>query len=99
MSHLMNQSLLISEPDALLPVIKEIRARCPTSRRVVFVSGNFNVVHPGHLRLLNFAAECGEFLVVGITDDSTPGAMIPAELRLEGVRAINAVNYALLLPI
>jgi cytidyltransferase-like protein len=42
--------------------------------RIVFVSGNFNIVHPGHLRLLNFAAERGEFLVVGVIEDgaSTP---------------------------
>ena len=36
----------------------------PPGSRVVFVSGNFNIIHPGHLRLLNFAAECGDFLIV-----------------------------------
>ena len=35
-------------------------------KRVVFVSGSFNIVHPGHLRLLNFAADCGDLLVVGV---------------------------------
>lgn len=93
----MNQSLLISEPDALLPVIKEIRARCPTSRRVVFVSGNFNIVHPGHLRLLNFAAECGDFLVVGVQADSFKSALLPEQLRLEAVRAIGIVDYGFVL--
>ena len=37
-------------------------------QRVVFVSGNFNIVHPGHLRLLRFAKECGDYLVVGVHD-------------------------------
>ena len=65
--------------------------------RVVFVSGNFNIVHPGHLRLLNFAAECGDFLVVGVTEDGVPGAVIPEQLRLEAVRAISVVDHAFIL--
>jgi rfaE bifunctional protein kinase chain/domain len=67
------------------------------NKRTVFVFGNFNVVHPGHLRLLNFAAECGDFLIVGVTKDDTLGALIPEELRLEGVKAISLVNYAFLM--
>jgi len=31
--------------------------------RTVFVSGHFNVLHPGHLRLLRFAKEYGDRLV------------------------------------
>ena len=36
---------------------------------VVFVSGNFNILHHGHLRLLRFAKECGTKLIVGINSD------------------------------
>ena len=78
-------------------LVNEIRAQCGTDKRIVFVWGNFNVVHPGHLRLLNFASECGDFLVVAVKDDSTPGVVIPQELRMEGIRAISAVDYSLLL--
>jgi len=80
-------------------IVAEIVQRAHDSKRIVFVSGNFNVIHPGHLRLLNFAAECGDFLVVGVTGDDVPGALIPENLRLEGVKAISAVNYAFLLPV
>ena len=66
-------------------------------RKVVFVSGNFNVVHPGHLRLLQLAAECGDFLVVGVNADSDPAITVPAAMRLEGIRAIGVVDYAFLL--
>jgi rfaE bifunctional protein kinase chain/domain len=65
--------------------------------RIVFVSGNFNIVHPGHLRLLNFAAECGDFLVVGVFEDGTPGAVIPEQLRLEAVRSNSVVDHAFIL--
>jgi rfaE bifunctional protein kinase chain/domain len=85
-------------PGSLSEIVANVAARAADAERIVFVSGNFNVIHPGHLRLLNFAAECGDFLVVGVTEDSTPGTFIPQRLRLEGVTAIGAVDYALQLP-
>lgn len=78
-------------------IIEEIRARAPSSERIVFVSGNFNVVHPGHLRLLQFARDCGEFLVVGVHDNTSTGAKLTEAMRLEGVRAISLVDYAFIL--
>src|SRR5688500_3846230 len=74
--------------------LAEIGRKARRAKRLVFVSGNFNVVHPGHLRLLQFAAECGDFLVVGVHDQSFPGAKLPEGMRLEGVRAISLVKHA-----
>jgi rfaE bifunctional protein kinase chain/domain len=78
-------------------VVAEVRQRAGVGKRIVFVSGNFNIVHPGHLRLLKFASDCGDFLVVGVTGDSPLTTKIPKEMRLEGVRVISLVNYAFLL--
>lgn len=80
--------------DPLDVVIDEIRARAPRRGRVVFVSGDFNIIHPGHLRILNFAAECGDFLVVGVNADGLGKTIIPAEMRLESVAAIGVVSHA-----
>ena len=77
--------------------VEQVRSRVTPDQKIVFVSGNFNVVHPGHLRLLQFAKECGDFLVVGVNDRSSPGANLPEDMRLEGVRAISLVNYSFLL--
>jgi rfaE bifunctional protein kinase chain/domain len=77
--------------------VETIRRRAGLGRRIVFVSGNFNIVHPGHLRLLQFAAECGDFLVVGVNAGTPREVTMPAEMRLEGVAAIGIVNYAFLL--
>lgn len=79
-------------------LIDEIRRRAPEAGDLVFVSGNFNILHPGHMRLLQFAARCGDFLVVGVNDDTAPGVTVPAEMRLESVAALSAVGYACLLP-
>lgn len=78
-------------------VLAEIRGLAKSAHKIVFVSGNFNIVHPGHLRLLQFAAECGDFLVVGVSGDGTSGTTLPGDLRLAGVKAISFVNYAFIL--
>ena len=77
----------------------EIEALRPLGNAVVFVSGNFNIIHPGHLRLLNFAAECGDILVVGVNADDVGAPLLPQHLRLEGVRSIGVVDYAFTLPV
>ena len=77
--------------------LQHVRSLAAPGRHVVFVSGNFNIVHPGHLRLLKFAADCGDFLVVGVNSQPGDPAMVPAPLRLEGIRAIGIVNHAFLL--
>lgn len=66
-------------------------------RRISFVSGNFNIVHPGHLRLLKLAADVADILIVGLLPDSTPGVTMPSAMRLEGVRALSVVNKAVLI--
>jgi len=80
-----------------LNILTQIKQLTQPQSRIVFVSGNFNVIHPGHLRLLNFASSCGDFLVVGVTRDGSDGVFIREDLRLEGVKAISAVNFAFLL--
>ncbi len=64
----------------------------------VFVSGNFNVLHPGHLRLFRFAREIGDRLVVGVQSDRIGGsaAHIHEALRLEGVASNSFVDECFL---
>lgn len=75
----------------------QIRMLAGEDKRIGFVSGNFNVLHPGHLRLLKFAAENADYLVVGINPDNTPGVAVPADMRLEGLQSIAIVNHAFIL--
>lgn len=75
-----------------------IRKSLGDDARVVFVSGNFNVLHPGHIRLLKFARELGDHLVVGVNPDSSSGVGVPGKLRLEGVISNRHVEHAFLIP-
>jgi rfaE bifunctional protein kinase chain/domain len=67
--------------------------------KTVLVSGNFNVLHPGHLRMLRFAKESGDYLIVAVESDLIAGsaAHVPENLRVEGVKSNNWVNETILL--
>lgn len=67
--------------------------------QTVFVSGNFNILHPGHLRLLRFARELGSHLVVGVNSDRIGGETVHVaeQLRLEGIQSNNWVSEAFLM--
>ena len=67
--------------------------------KIVFVSGNFNIIHPGHLRLLHFAKELGGKLIVGVYSDKISGsaAHIKEDLRLKNIESISWVNQAFII--
>ena len=55
-------------------------------KKIVFTNGCFDVLHVGHLRLLNFAKSQGDYLVVGLNSDASVS-------RLKGLdRPINSFD-------
>ena len=71
-------------------------------QRVVFVSGKFEVLHPGHLRLFRFARELGDRLIIGVLSDrlaeqETDSHIVPEDLRLEGVQSNSGVDEAMII--
>ena len=68
-------------------------------KRVAFISGHFNVVHPGHLRLFRFAKENSDVLIVGVESDALAGnaAHVPEEMRIEGVQSNVWVDKVILI--
>ena len=61
----------------------------------VFVSGVFNVLHPGHLRLLKFAHSLGEKLIVGVQSQKfSPKNSISDVERLSKIQSIPYVDEA-----
>ncbi len=68
-------------------------------RRVVFTNGCFDLLHPGHIRLLEQARALGDVLVVGLNSDRSvrelkgPGRpLVPARERAEVLAALEAVE-------
>ncbi|MBC7743431.1 MAG: adenylyltransferase/cytidyltransferase family protein, partial [Bdellovibrionaceae bacterium] len=73
--------------NAVEKIVAEIRSEVGPNQEIVFVSGNFNIIHPGHIRLLIFAAKSGDFLVVGINSKgSLQDVYIPFDLRIESAK-------------
>jgi rfaE bifunctional protein kinase chain/domain len=67
-----------------------------TSKKRVLVYGNFNILHPGHLRLFRFARECGGELFVAIFSDQIAGrsVIVPENMRLDSVKNNSLVDEA-----
>ena len=65
-------------------------------KNTVLVSGNFNILHPGHLRLLRFAKECGNRLIVAVESDRIAGinAHVHENLRLENIKSNSLIDEA-----
>jgi D-beta-D-heptose 7-phosphate kinase / D-beta-D-heptose 1-phosphate adenosyltransferase len=80
-------------------VIAEVRRRRRIGQRIVFTNGCFDLLHPGHVRLLRQAGALGDFLVVGLNSDASvrrlkgPARPLnPASVRAEVLSALEAVD-------
>ena len=64
----------------------------------IFVSGNFNILHPGHIRLLKFAKSLGKALVVGVISDKLAGksAYIKQNHRINNIKSLDFVQKVIL---
>jgi len=69
-------------------------------RTIAFANGCFDLLHVGHLRYLQAAAEEGDRLVVAVNDDRSVAALkgdgrpiLPAADRAELVAALRPVDY------
>ena len=69
---------------------------------VVFVNGTFDILHPGHIHLLNTARRLGDYLIVAIDSDERvrqlKGSNRPInteqdrKLMLENLKAVSVVS-------
>jgi D-beta-D-heptose 7-phosphate kinase/D-beta-D-heptose 1-phosphate adenosyltransferase len=74
----------------------EIAALRAQGRRVVFTNGCFDVLHSGHVSLLERAAAEGDFLIVGLNDDASvrrlKGAGRPVNSEDDRARVLGALE-------
>lgn len=80
-------------------LLSEVRRRRAAGQTVVFTNGCFDLLHPGHIRLLRQASAEGDYLVVGLNSDTSvrrlkgPHRPInPEDARAEVLGAIECVD-------
>ena len=68
--------------------------------KIVFTNGVFDLLHPGHVQLLQFAREQGDLLIVGINDDESVRRLkgekrpiFPLTERMEVLAALECVDH------
>jgi rfaE bifunctional protein nucleotidyltransferase chain/domain len=90
---------IVSQEELLQLVGREVRG----SRRVVFTNGCFDLLHPGHIRLLEQARSLGDALVVGLNSDASvrrvkgdSRPLIPEMERAEVLAALAAVDFVVI---
>lgn len=89
----------------LVPVadLAALRARyAPEQRTLVLCHGCFDIVHPGHVRYLQFAKQQGDILIVSLTGDDAieksdgMRPYVPQELRAESLAALEFVDHVVI---
>ncbi|MCP4215412.1 MAG: adenylyltransferase/cytidyltransferase family protein [bacterium] len=66
--------------------------------KIVFTNGVFDLLHAGHIELLEFARKSGEYLVLGINDDASVKRLEKGENRpiyplAERMEVLDAVMF------
>jgi len=65
--------------------------------KIVFTNGCFDLLHKGHLDLLNKSSKYGDILIIGLNSDSSvkklKGATRPVEDEMKRSQKLMALNY------
>ena len=69
------------------------------NKKVILIPGNFNVLHPGHLKLFMHAKRLGGYLVVGVNSDHIAGSAVSFDqnVRLSAVKSHALVDDAFII--
>ena len=88
--------------DALAERVRQARA---AGQSIAFANGCFDLLHVGHVRYLEAAAQEGDVLVVAINDDAMVQKLkgknrpvLAAEHRAELVAALRVVDFVVIFP-
>ena len=72
-------------------------------KKVVFTNGCFDILHPGHIRLLTTAKSFGDVIIVGVNTDVSvkmfkgdKRPILSQDERLEMISALKPVDFAIL---
>lgn len=90
----------LSTHNKKLVSVKELVSIIPREKSIVFTNGCFDIIHTGHIDLLNAASSYGDILVVGLNSDKSikrlkgPNRPInDLESRVSVLSALECVNF------
>ncbi|MGH9946475.1 MAG: adenylyltransferase/cytidyltransferase family protein [Pyrinomonadaceae bacterium] len=66
MKHSSGKENVVVERENLVSLVEDARAK---QKQIVLANGCFDVIHVGHIRYLEGAAELGDLLIVGVNSD------------------------------
>ncbi len=96
------KEVIFTDAGSLAGILAGLRSG---DRKVVLANGCFDIIHVGHVRYLEEAADHGDFLVVAINDDDSTRRLkgegrpvMPALERAEILSAMRFVDYVLIFP-
>ena len=75
----------------LKTLLAEVAAARRAGKRIVFTNGCFDLIHAGHVRILEQARACGDRLVVGLNSDRSVRALKGVGRPLQGERERAAI--------
>ena len=63
-------------------------------KKISLVIGTFNVLHAGHIRLLKYAKEISDYLIVAVNSDKSDSnkSLVKQKLRLENLKSLDWVD-------
>ena len=86
-------------------LVTRVAADRAAGRTISFANGAFDLLHVGHVRYLQGAAQEGDVLVVAINDDASVRALkgdgrpvLAQDARAELVAALRCVDYVVIFP-
>ena len=86
-------------------LVTRVAAERAAKHTISFANGAFDLLHVGHVRYLQGAAQEGDVLVVAVNDDASVRALkgdgrpvLAAEARAELVAALRCVDYVVIFP-
>jgi rfaE bifunctional protein nucleotidyltransferase chain/domain len=89
-----------AEINSVDAISRKVREAQRSGKTVVFTNGCFDILHAGHVDLLQCAKALGDVLVVGINTDASVQRMkgpnrpiIPEHERAELLAGLNAVDF------
>lgn len=87
----------IKSQNQITKIVKKLRK---AEKKIVFTNGCFDILHAGHIKLLQKAKSFGDVLIVGLNSDSSVRRIkaagrpvIPEKERAEILSALNMVDF------